>query len=111
MINGVYCKICNFVPRHQEIVSRILGETVARPITVLIGFGEMILAICFLAKWHHRMIIWLQILLVLTMNTIEFILARDLLLFGGYNFIFASIFIIMLIYYDILLSRESEKYN
>ena len=30
LVNGLYCKVLNFVPRHQLIVARILGEDFAR---------------------------------------------------------------------------------
>lgn len=44
-INGFYCKILNQVPRHQEIVARILGEDYAPILTKLIGVAEIVMAV------------------------------------------------------------------
>ncbi|WP_420459075.1 hypothetical protein [Neolewinella sp.] len=34
LTNGLYCKVLNLVPRHQEIVAAILGPAHARELTV-----------------------------------------------------------------------------
>jgi putative exporter of polyketide antibiotics len=41
LINGLFCKLFNLVPRHQEIVSNILGHEHAALLTKLIGLGEL----------------------------------------------------------------------
>jgi len=33
LLNGLFCKVLNLVPRHQEIVARILGSTHSRALT------------------------------------------------------------------------------
>ncbi|MEP6795220.1 MAG: DoxX-like family protein, partial [Saprospiraceae bacterium] len=38
--NGLFCKVLNLVPRHQEIVARILGNNHSRLLTFLIGLSE-----------------------------------------------------------------------
>ena len=43
--NGFYCKILNQIPRHQEIVSRILSDAYAREITFTIGVLEIFMMI------------------------------------------------------------------
>ena len=40
-INGLFCKLLNFVPRHQQIVAQILGEEYAVILTKLIGVAEI----------------------------------------------------------------------
>lgn len=45
VVNGLFCKVLNLVPRHQEIVANILGEDYSRPLTVAIGIAEVGMAI------------------------------------------------------------------
>lgn len=82
IINGVFCKVLNYVPRHQLIVARILGETHAPLLTRTIGILEAGMAIWILSRIKPRWCAIAQILLVASMNIIEFIAAPDLLLFG-----------------------------
>ncbi|MEY2917238.1 MAG: hypothetical protein RIS73_952, partial [Bacteroidota bacterium] len=52
LINGLFCKVLNFVPRHQEIVAQILGNNNARLFTFLIGLAEIIMTIWIISqKW------------------------------------------------------------
>lgn len=39
IINGLFCKVLNLVPRHQQIVARFFGDEYARHITVVIGIA------------------------------------------------------------------------
>lgn len=87
--NGLWAKILAQVPRHEAIVARILGAEFAPLLIVLIGVGELVIAGWVLSRFRPRVCAAVQIALVLTMNIIEFIFARDLLLFGGLNLIFA----------------------
>ena len=41
LINGLFCKVLNLVPRHEAIVSRILHTNNARLLTILIGLAEI----------------------------------------------------------------------
>ena len=36
-VNGFFCKVLNLVPRHQEIVARVLNAEYDREITFIIG--------------------------------------------------------------------------
>ena len=54
-INGLYCKVLNQVPRHQEIVGRILGDDVAPTLTVLIGISEIVMAGWVLSRYRSRL--------------------------------------------------------
>ncbi len=85
LVNGVWCKILHQVPRHEAIVARILGGDVAPALTVMIGLGEVFIAVWLLSRRFSRVCTALQIGLVLTMNIIERVLAPDLLLFGNGN--------------------------
>ncbi len=92
LVNGLYCKVLNQVPRHQEIVGAILGTEYAPLLSQLIGFSEIIMAIWILSGFEKRVNSILQIAVVLTMNFLEFFLVRDLLMWGGLNFLFALLF-------------------
>jgi hypothetical protein len=91
-LNGLVCKVLGMVPRHEDIVARILGGTFAHEITLLIGFSEMAMACWVWSKIYSKLSAWTQIALVGTMNILEFLLARDLLLWGAFNSIFALAF-------------------
>ena len=84
------------VPRHQEIVATILGHGDTGILTVMIGSGEILIALWI---WSGRFLVacgWFQIILVLKMNLIEQVLAPGLLLWGPWNFLWAlgfSIFV------------------
>ena len=42
LVNGLWCKAMDGVPRHREIVARILGDEHAVLLTRAIGAGEML---------------------------------------------------------------------
>lgn len=97
-INGFYCKILNQVPRHQEIVGRILTKEYAREITFTIGVLEVLMTLWILSGFKSKQNSIVQIMMIITMNIIEFIRVEDLLLFGKLNIVFAIIFC-SIIYY------------
>ncbi len=99
LLNGLFCKILNLTPRHQEIVERILGDSYGRPITILIGISELVMVVWILSQWRSRLCAILQILVIGSMNLIEFFLASDLLLWGHFNIVFAFA-LMALIYYN-----------
>ena len=89
---GLGAKVLGLVPRHQEIVARIVGDPHAAIITKLIGLGEIGLGIWILSGRFPRLCAGIQIALVAVMNLIEFTRARDLLLYGGWNMSIAIAF-------------------
>ena len=82
IINGLFCKVLNLVPRHQEIVARILGIGNAGLITKAIGLSEIAMAVWILSGFRTRLNTIIQILVIAIMNILEFILAPDLLLWA-----------------------------
>jgi uncharacterized membrane protein YphA (DoxX/SURF4 family) len=98
LTNGLVCKVTNFVPRHQEIVKRILGSDHARLFTIVIGISETAMAIWILSGFRRRLNVITQVIVIATMNIIEFILAPDLLLWGRLNALFAFLFILLILY-------------
>ena len=98
IMNGLICKVLNLVPRHQEIVERILGDTNSRIITIIIGAFEILMAIWILSNYKSKLNAIIQMAVVSIMNIIEFILVPDLLLWGKFNSLFALLFIILVYY-------------
>jgi len=96
LINGFYCKILNAVPRHTEIVGRIVEVDSPRFLTILIGLGECLMAIWVFSRMFVRQAAIVQILLIATMNIIEAIMVPDLLLWGYWNGFFAFLFILLI---------------
>ena len=104
--NGFLCKVLNLVPRHQQIVSEILGNDYATVFTKLIGVSEMLMALWILSGIKSRFNAMSQILIITTMNTLEFIFVPDLLLWGKYNSLFAFIFIGIIFYNEFILHKK-----
>jgi hypothetical protein len=91
-------KVLNLVPRHQEIVARILGSDHARLLTIAIGLSEIAMAVWILSGIRRRLNAIAQIMIIAAMNTLEFILVPDLLLWGRFNALFAFLFILLIFY-------------
>jgi hypothetical protein len=104
--NGLFCKLLNLVPRHQQIVARILGTTHAFAFTKAIGAAEVLMALWILSGIKSRLNAIVQILVIAVMNTIEFIAAPDLLLWGRMNAVFAFMFIVLIYYNGFVLNRK-----
>lgn len=108
LINGLVCKVLNLVPRHEQIVGRILNldRPSANIFTILIGILEIIMAIWILSGILTRLNAITQILIIATMNILEFILVPDLLLWGKVNAVFASLFILLIYYNEFYFNKK-----
>ena len=106
LVNGLLCKVLNLVPRHQEIVGRILGEGYSRPLTLAIGLAEIAMAFWILSGMRTRLNAVLQIVIIAIMNILEFILVPDLLLWGKLNAVFALLFILIIYLNEFYLNKE-----
>ena len=98
LINGLFCKLLNLVPRHEAIVARILGQEHSLLLTKLIGIAELGVCVWVLIGKARRLATIVQVIVVAVMNTLEFFLAPDLLMFGKGNALFATAFICILIW-------------
>ncbi len=96
--NGLVAKVLDLVPRHRMIVGRILGERHARAVTMMIGLAEIAMTVWILSGIFPTANTVIQVFIIATMNTIEFLLARDLLLFGKLNALVAGLFIALIIW-------------
>lgn len=108
LLNGLYCKLLNFVPRHQLIVARILGPEHASLFTRLIGLSEILMAIWIISRIQHRLNAITQMIIIAVMNTIEFFYARDLLLFGKWNAVLAIVLIAVIYVNEFVLKRKQS---
>ncbi len=99
-LNGFYCKLLNRVPRHQLIVARILGPEHSFLFTKLIGVSEIFMSIWVISQFKSRFCTFTQIMLIMTMNIIEYFKARDLLLFGAVNIVLALLLVCLILYLE-----------
>ncbi|MEZ4910412.1 MAG: DoxX-like family protein [Saprospiraceae bacterium] len=104
--NGLLCKVLNFVPRHEQIVASILGDDHSRLLTMLIGLSEIIMAVWIFSGYKTKLNAIVQIVIVAIMNTLEFILVPDLLLWGKLNALFAFIFMIVVYFNEFYLNKK-----
>ncbi|MCJ0742997.1 DoxX-like family protein [Pedobacter montanisoli] len=106
LTNGLFCKVLNLIPRHEQIVGRILGNDFSRPLTILIGSSEIIMAFWILIRFKSRINAIIQIVIIGIMNIIEFMIAPDLLLWGRLNIIYALIFMGLIYYNEFILNKK-----
>ncbi|MDA3616514.1 DoxX-like family protein [Polluticaenibacter yanchengensis] len=111
-VNGLFCKIMNLVPRHEEIVAVILGKDYARALIIIIGILEVFMGIWVLSNYHKRFNTYTQILVIAAMNIIEFIVVPELLLWGKINILFAAVFILIIYlnYSKLYLQLNKTRY-
>ena len=107
--NGFFCKVLNLVPRHEQIVAKILGNDYSKSLTILIGISEIIMAIWILSGYKAKLNAIVQIAVVATMNTMEFILVPDLLLWGKFNSLFALLFILVVYINEFYFNKRQLK--
>lgn len=107
--NGLFCKVLNLVPRHEAIVARIIGDAHAGALTRTIGIAETAMAVWIISGIKPRLNAITQAVIIATMNTMEFILVPDLLLWGRFNALFAFLFILLILYNEFYLrSRQTQ---
>src|SRR3954470_24937717 len=80
VFHGLYSKILKGIPRHQLIVGRVLGDKIARPATKTIGCLEVLLGLWAFSGFARVECAAVQTLAIVGMNTLEIILAGDLLI-------------------------------
>ena len=108
LINGLLCKVLNLVPRHQEIIGEILGNEHSRILAILIGSSEIVMAIWVLSRFKTRINAILQIVVIASMNTLEFFLVPDLLMWGKLNSLFAFLFILLIAYNEFVIRAKHK---
>lgn len=109
IVNGLICKVLNLVPRHEQIVSKILWSGYSRSLTILIGTLEIVMAIWVLSGIKSRLNAMTQIVIIAIMNTLEFIVVPELLLWGKLNSIFAFLFILVIYSNEFYLNQKMTR--
>lgn len=80
LLFGLAFKVFGLVPRHRLIVAAIVGDAAAGPITLIIGAGETALALWILSGFYPRLCAVFQTVAIATMNALEIMFAKNLLL-------------------------------
>ena len=80
VFHGLYSKLLNGIPRHRLIVGRVLGSKFAGTATKLIGLFEVLLGLWVFSGWERTSCAVVQTLALVGMNTLEILLAGDLLI-------------------------------
>jgi hypothetical protein len=80
VFHGLYSKILMGIPRHRDIVARVLGEDASGLATFAIGFLEILLGLWVYSRWNRKGCALVQTLALVSMNVLEILLARDLLI-------------------------------
>jgi hypothetical protein len=80
VFHGLYSKILNGIPRHRLIVGRILGTERAEIATRTIGLLELLLGGWVITGWHPVWCASVQTAALIAMNSLEILLARELLI-------------------------------
>jgi len=107
LVNGLFCKVLNIVPRHEQIVGRILSQDYSRPLTFMIGMSEIVMAFWVLMPKDRKFTVMVQISMVAVMNTLEYLLVPDLLLWGRFNALFALAFMVVIYANEFLVKKHT----
>lgn len=83
IFHGLYSKILNGIPRHKMIVGEILGETVAEVAVIVIGVLEILVGCWVISGMFRRLNATVQTIALVSMNTLEILLAREFLISAG----------------------------
>lgn len=108
IVNGLVCKVLNFVPRHQLIVAKILGQEYSLVITKLIGIAEIIMCCWVLSNYKSKLCAVTQIIVIIIMNILEFFITPDLLMFNKLNIVFASLFSLLIYANEFILKTKKS---
>jgi hypothetical protein len=80
VFHGLWSKVLGQIPRHQMIVGKILGNAWAAPTTLAIGLCEIAMGIWVFTGLFRRTCATIQTIALVAMNTLEILIARDLLI-------------------------------
>ncbi len=80
LVFGLLFKALDAVPRHRQIVARVVGTRYARTVTTLVAMGETVLGLWMLYGRYLAVCVAIQTVALIVMNGLELRYARDLLL-------------------------------
>ena len=104
VFHGLYSKVSHGIPRHRQIVGRILGEGIADQATLVIGLLEISLGLWIFSGILRRTCALVQTTALVAMNSLEILLARDLLI-SAPGMVALNLGFITLIWYWALFPR------
>jgi hypothetical protein len=79
LLFGLVFKLANALPRHRQIVARVVGQRASRRMTMLVALGESALGMWMLTGRFLPVCVGIQMIVIVAMNTLELRYARDLL--------------------------------
>lgn len=109
LANGLFAKVLNLLPRHQQIVAEITGTEYALMLTKAIGIAEVIMFIWIISGYKKQLNAILQVFVIGLMNVLEFIKVPDLLLWGKFNLVFAILFMALIYYNQFVLGKKAQS--
>jgi hypothetical protein len=80
VFHGVYSKLLNGIPRHRLIVGKILGAERAQIATRIVGTLELLLGVWVFTGRQTVACAAIQTAAIIAMNSLEILLARELLI-------------------------------
>jgi len=80
VFHGLYSKLLNRIPRHREIVARVVGDEWATPVTNFVGVGEVALGLWTWSGRARKTCAATQTLALASMNALEIWRAKNLLI-------------------------------
>ncbi len=95
---GLWGKILG--TRHELIMQRILGTYYPSDVVIYLGIFEILFGLWLALGTPRRATTYVQIAAILSMNSIEYIYAADLLMFGHSNILVAVLYCMILYYSD-----------
>lgn len=105
VFHGFYSKILNGIPRHRLIVGKILGTTNAGVFTKVIGLLELSLGIWAFTGWLPLGCAAVQTAAIVAMNTLEILLAEELLISAVGMVILNLSFLILVWHWALFVSK------
>lgn len=107
LANGLFCKVLKSRTKTRtNCRENILGADHSRSLTVFIGLSEIVMAAWIILGYQRKLNAIAQIIVVVVMNTLEFILIPELLLWGKLNSFFACIFVLVVYFNEFYLNKK-----
>ncbi len=108
LFHGLFSKVLDGIPRHRQIVARVVGNEWALAVTLAVGGVEILIGIWVLSRRSPRACAAAQTALLAAMNFLELWLARDLLL-APFAMVVANLLFLAIGWTLALQANESAK--
>lgn len=106
VFHGLYSKIFDGIPRHRLIVGKILGTANAGIATKTIGLLEVLLGLWAFTEWQPMGCAVVQSAAIMAMNTLEIILACELLI-SAIGMVILNLGFLSLVWYWAIFAGKS----